>query len=199
MCDPNEICSGIAYLAQTYLGLEKWGFQERVRLNEMDGLKIPLVTYDSQWCRMKISFSEWNPPHQSQEYTVDFYYGRLNAPNDRSTFIWNSEECHCWHGVVKALHFIDRSTPEHAAQNLFSHDLIKQFRSMLSAKDLPYKLPEWEIRKHAYIWERYAPRLFELFDLRRPDLWEQYRKFLKEVYDIKGRSPNIKPPLNCVC
>lgn len=199
MRNTNEICSEIAHLAQTYLGLESWGYQESMRTTETSDFKVPSVYYDSQWCRVRVSFSEWHPPHQTQEYTIDIYYGRLNAPNNKNTFIWNNEECHCWHGVVKVLHFLDGSTPEDAAQNLFSHDLIKQFRNRLLAKNLPYKLPEWEIRKHAFIWEHYSPRLFELFDLRRPELWDQYRKFLKEVYDIKGRNPNIIPPLDQVC
>jgi len=70
---------------------------------------------------------------------------------------------------------------------------------LISSESLSHKLPEWEIRKHAYIWEEYAPRLFELFDLRHTDLWEKYRQFLKAVYDIKGRSLNIKPPLDSIC
>ena len=199
MRNTNEICSEIAYLAQTYLTLENWGYQESARINEINGLMIPSVIYESQWCRLRISFNEWHPPHQSQDYSVDVYYARLGAPNDRTTLVWNNEECYCWHGVVKALHFLDNSPSEYAAQNILSHNLIKQFRHELSSKDLKYKLPEWEIRKHAYIWESYAPRLFELFDVRHPELWDRYRKFLKDVYDIKGRNPNIKPPLDNIC
>jgi hypothetical protein len=61
------------------------------------------------------------------------------------------------------------------------------------------ELPELTLAMHKSIWKTYGQNLFELFDLRRPDLWEQYRKFLKEYYDIKGRSPNIHPPLDQVC
>jgi len=49
------------------------------------------------------------------------------------------------------------------------------------------------------IWEHYGKRLFELFDLRQPNLWEQYRGFLKEFYDIKGRISFIKPAMDKVC
>jgi hypothetical protein len=52
---------------------------------------------------------------------------------------------------------------------------------------------------HKAIWQYYGKRLFELFDLRQPDLWQEYREFLKEVYDIKGRNPAIKPPMDKVC
>jgi hypothetical protein len=195
----NEICEELAYLAESYLNLERWKFQESARLSELGDLKVPFVIYNSQVCRMKISFNEWHPPHQTKDYTVDVYYGKLHAPNDRSIILSGNKECHCWHGVTKVLHFLDGRTPEDAAKNLFSHDLIKEYRKLVSSDSLSHKLPEWEIRKHAYIWEEYAPRLFELFDLRNIDLWERYQLFLKEIYDIKGRNPNIAPPLDSVC
>ena len=199
MRSTSEICSEIASLAQTYLELEKWGYRESTRVNEVDGLKIPSVIYDSPWCRVRISFSEWHPPHQTQDYTVDVYYARLGTPDDKTTMIWNDEECYCWHGVVKALHFLDKSTPEYTAQNIFSHNLIKQFRRELRSKDLEYKLPEWEVRKHAYIWASYAPGLFELFDIPHSELWHRYQQFVKDVYAIKGHNPIINPPLDKIC
>jgi len=199
MRDTAEICTEIAYLAHTYLDLERWGFQEKERSSELSGSRTPAVIYDSDLCKVRVSFSEWHPPHQSKEYAIDVYYGRLSAPNDKNTGLYNNEECHCWHGFVKVLHFIDNSSPSFTAKNLFSHDQIKQFGALVSSKSLTYGPPEWEIRKHSYIWDRYAPRLFEVFDLRHPELWEQYRQFLKEVYDIKGRSPLINPPMDKVC
>jgi len=199
MADTQKICADIAYLAQTYLDLKHWGFHESARLTELSNTQTPAVIYDSPWCRMRIEFSEWAPPHQSTDYAIRAYYGRLHSPNHINTLMWNGEECWCWHLVSKELHFLDGQTPEYAAKNLRSHALFKKYREAVSSKDLPYKLVEWEIRKHAYVWEQYAPQLFELFDLRRPDLWEQYRQFLKDVYDIKGRHPAIKPPPDKVC
>jgi hypothetical protein len=35
------------------------------------------------------------------------------------------------------------------------------------------------------IWEYYGQRLFELFDVRRPELWEQFAHFIKEFHKIK--------------
>jgi hypothetical protein len=199
MDNKSEIRMEMAYLAESCLNLKKWGFQESAYLDELGGLNVPTVIYNSQLCRVKISFNEWNPPHQFKNYTVDVYYGKLNAPNDKNVIVSNNKECHCWHGITKVLHFLDGCAPEYAAKNLFSHDLIKEYSKLVSSGNLSHKLPEWEIRKHAYIWEKYAPRLFELFDLRRPDLWEKYQLFLKGVYDIKGRNPNIVPPLDSVC
>jgi hypothetical protein len=195
----NEICAEIACLAESYLNLGEWGFREDARLDDLENLKAPTVIYNSQMCKVRISFREWHPPHQSEDYAVDVYYGRLNSPNDKNIIVSDNKECHCWHGIIKVLHFLDGRAPEDAAKNLFSHDLIKRYSNLVSSTSLLGKLPEWEIRKHAYIWEEYAPRLFELFDLRHADLWEKYRLFLKGVYDIKGRNPNIKPPLDSVC
>lgn len=199
MRNATEISSEIAQLAETCLDLKRWGFQEEVRLGEAGSHSVPIVIYASGICKIKISFAEWHPPHQSKEYTIDVHYGRPSAPNNEITTIYKDEECYCWHGVVKVLHFIDRSTPEYVTKNLLSHKCIEQYRTIVSSIDLAHRLPEWEIRKHAYIWDRYAPRLFEVFDLQRSELWEQYRQFLKEVYDIKGRSPLITPPLDKVC
>jgi hypothetical protein len=199
MTNKNEICVKMAFLAESYLNLGKWGFKESARLEVLGDSMVPSVIYNSRLCRVKISFNEWHPPYQSIDYSVDIYYGRLSAPNDKNIIVRNNEECYCWHGITKVLHFLDNRTPEYATKNLLSHDLIKQYIKQLSSDVPSHKLPEWEVRKHAYIWEEYAPRLFELFDLRRMDLWEKYRLFLKEVYDIKGRSPNIIPSLDRIC
>lgn len=199
MDNRNEICVEIAYLAESHLNLKRWGFHESVRLDGLENSKVPLVIYNSELCRVKISFNEWHPPYQTKDYTVDVYYGRLTAPNDKNIIVNNNKEYHCWHGMTKALHFLDGCTPEYAAKNLLSHNLIKEYSKLISSDGLSHKLPEWEIRKHAYVWGKYAPRLFELFDLRTTNLWEKYRLFLKEVYDIKGRNPNIIPPLDSIC
>jgi hypothetical protein len=193
------MCVEIAHLAQTYLDLEIWGFKENARLTELSNTQGPAVIYDSQWCRLRIEFAEWAPPYQTTTYAIHIYYGRLHASNERSTMVWNGEECWCWHSGSKELHFLDDQTPEYTAKDTHSHELFRKYREIAQSKDPHHELIKWEMMKHAYVWEHYAPRLFELFDLRRPDLWEQYRKFLKEVYDIKGRRPNIKPPLDKVC
>lgn len=199
MSDMNIVCEEIARLTQTYLGLERWKFQETARLAELSNTQGPAVIYNSQWCRVKVEFSEWVPPYQTTSYAVDVYYGRLHAPDCLSTLVWKGEEYWCWHSVSKGLHFLDGQTPEYAAQNINSHDLFRKYQETALYEAVRHNLVESTIRKHAYVWEYYAPRLFELFDLRRPDLWEQYQKFLKDVYNIKGRRPNIRPSLDKVC
>jgi hypothetical protein len=192
--DRRDIVEEITWVAQGFLDLTQWGFKESYR-----SAKPAKLIYDSEWCRVKIEFAEWAPPYQSTDYAVRIYYGRLHASNQTDTMIWNGEECWCWHLVSEGLHFLDGHSPEYTAKSLYSHELLDKYRETVRSKDLRHKLIEWEIRKHAYIWEHYAPRLFELFDLRRPDLWEQYRLFLKQVYDLEGRSPAVKPPADKVC
>ncbi len=48
--------------------------------------------------------------------SISIYYGRLHAPNEETTMIWNGEECHCWHRFELALHFLDGRTPEYASK-----------------------------------------------------------------------------------
>lgn len=112
---------------------------------------------------------------------------------------WNGEDSRCWHRVEHPLHFLDRRTPAEAAKLDYSHFLKTPFHEEEIRKKFSRRQPEWLAQIHLAIWQHYGNRLFELFDLRRPDLWQQYRQFLKEVYDIRGRNPAIKPPLDNVC
>ena len=180
-------------VAQSFLNLAIWGFKESYR-----SAKPGNLIYDSKWCRVNFVWGGWD---QLGGNSISIYYGRLNAPNEKATMIWNGEDCYCWHRIELVLHLLDSQTPESASKMIYTHRLVEQYKQSDLGRSLTGKRrqPEWLVRMHAMIWEQYAPRLFEIFDLHRPDLWEQYRKFLKQVYDIKGRSPNIKPSLDKVC
>ena len=133
--------------------------------------------------------------------TISIYYGRSHAPNNEIRMNWDGEECHCWHREELALHFLDGRTPEEAAKLISTHRVIEQYKGSVLGQSLTgnRRQPEWLVRMHSVIWDEYAPRLFEVFDLRRPELWEKYRQFLKAVYDIKGRPDFIKPSMDKVC
>jgi len=192
--DKNYIqdpCEEMARLARTFLDLNRWGFHECTRIEATS----PKIIYNSKWCRLKLIWDGWE---MYNGYTIGILYSRLHAPDDRHCMNWDNEECYCWHRVEPALHFLDKLPPDTAAKMDYSHPLKKQFRESDFGKNILYQ-PEWLIRMHGAIWEQYALRLFELFDLRRPDLWEKYRQYLKEVYDIKGRIPEITPSLDKIC
>jgi hypothetical protein len=180
-------------VAQGFLDLDLWGFKESYR-----SAKSGNLIYDSEWCRLNFVWGGWD---YGGGNSISLYYGRLHAPNEEATMIWNGEECHCWHRFELALHFLDRQTPEYASKNMYTHSLIQQYKQAEIGQSLTNdrRQPEWLAQMHATIWQHYDKRFFELFDLRRPDLWGEYRQFLKEVYDIKGRSPRIKPPPDKVC
>jgi hypothetical protein len=186
--DPVE---EMARVVESILLLTSWGFLESYR-SASPGKLI----YDSRSCRVKLVWEGWD---YGGGNSISIYYGRLHAPNEKTTMIWRGEECHSWHDFDLALHFLDERTPVYAGKLQLTHQLIDPFYEEDFRKKFRRRQPEWLAQMHATIWRHYGERFFELFDLRRPDLWEKYRQFLKEVYDIKGRSPRIRPPLDKVC
>ena len=198
MSNVNKLdpCEEMDRLARKYLGLNRWNFQESARNRE---IKFPKIIYDSEWCRVKFSWGGWE---MFGGYTINIYYGRQHALNDEKVMIWNGEKCYCWHDISTAINFLDaRPLSDIVGKNYRRPRVMEQFIQSdvgQSLKDRRFQ-PEWITRMHAAIWDHYGTRLFELFDLRQPRLWEKYRHFMKSLYDLEGRSPNIKPPLDSIC
>ena len=186
--DPIEEMTRIA---QTVLRLDSWGFKESYRSSKPGEL-----IYDSERCRISLVWDGWDPLDGN---SMHIHYGRLHAPSEKTTMFWNGEDSRCWHRVEYPLHFLDKRTPAETAELNYSHPLKTPFYEDEFRQKFQRHQLEWTAQMHLTIWQYYGNRLFELFDLRRPDLWQQYRQFLKEVYDIKGRNPAIKPPLDKVC
>ena len=178
-------------VAQSFLDLSSWGFTESYR-----SAKSGNLIYDSELCRLNLVWGGWD---YGGGNIISIYYGRLHAPNEEPTMMWHGEECRCWHDVDYALHFLDKRTPVDAAKFSYSHPITDPFYEEEFRKSFSRRQPEWLAQMHAAIWRYYGKRFFELFDLRRTDLWGQYQHFLKEVYDMKGRRPHTKPPLDKVC
>ena len=178
-------------LVQNFSNLDAWGFKESYR-----SVREPQLIYDSEWCRIALIWGGWD---YGSGNTISMYYGRLHAPNESATMIWNGEECHAWHDFDFTLHLLDGLSPANAAKLKGSPPLTSKFFEEKIRQKFYRRQPEWLMTMHMEIWEHYGKRFFELFDLRRPDLWERYRQFLKEFYDIEGRSSFIKPPEDKVC
>ena len=181
-------------LAKSYLSLERWGFKESIRFISTS----PKIIYESEYCRVCLYWEGWE---QNIGYTMGILYGRLHAPNDEISMKWQGVECRCWHHVEPALHFLDKANPQDAAKMYYHSQTIHQFRISNLGQSLAEnrRQPEWLIRAHAAIWEQYGQLLFDLFDLRNPELWENYQSFIKDVFKVKRLNPNIKPPQNHVC
>jgi hypothetical protein len=178
-------------IAQNHLNMGPRGFQESFR-----SIKPEKLIYDSEWCRISLIWEGWDYGNGNN---ISIRYGRLHAPSEKATMIWNGEECHCWHDFDYALHFLDGRIPADAAKLGYSHPVTNAFYEEEFRKKYSRRQPEWLAQMHLAIWQSYGVRLFELFDLRQLDLWKQYRLFLKEVYDLEGRIPAIRPPLDKVC
>lgn len=129
--------------------------------------------------------------YNSTERQMHIYYGRTHALNDKWVMDWNGEDCHCWHNDLDALRFLDGLSPQEAVDQLRVHGqqphIAEQFRRSALGKKLDRDYhAEWMARMQATIWEHYGQRLFELFDVRHPELWKQYGRFIAEFHKISG-------------
>lgn len=113
--------------------------------------------------------------------------------------LWQGEECRCWHCIEHALHFLDGRAPTDVARLRYSHPTLDPFYEEDVQKRYHRRQLEWLAEMQVTIWNQYGQDLFNLFDLRRPELRQRYQKFLKDVYDIQGRDSDIKPPMDKVC
>jgi hypothetical protein len=176
------------------LDFKYWGFQRTY----VGIAKVwPFVIYDSKWCRVRFGLRGGEYSDRNHEMSV--LYGRLHAPNDAGVMIWNGEECFCWHRWFDALNFLDGLSAREAVEQIRGKDewprVAEKFKQSKLGKELARpNHPEWMTRMQAAIWQAYGERLFELFDLRNPDLWNQYRHFVGEYYryllpGISARSP----------
>lgn len=178
-------------LAQNFSAINTWGFKESYR-----SVKDKRLIFTSEWCHIKLVWGGWD---YGSGNTISIHYGRMHAPSENVTMIWNGEECHAWHDFGLALLFLDGFSASKATEMNYSTPLTNKFFEEEIRQKFYRRQPEWLMTMHMEVWEHYGKNFFELFDLRQPNLWERYRQFLKEFYDIEGRSSFIKPPMDKVC
>lgn len=159
------------------------------------------IIYDSEWCRIKFKFSRQMSP-RDDELTIQ--YGRLHAHNQESFIEWQGNLCYCWHHVFEPLRFLDGLSPSAAVQQgkiqKKAPRLVEDFkRSQLGTKLLDEYPPKAAIVMHSMIWEHYGQRLFDLFDLRKPNLWDEYRVFVREYYKLLDMKVIYGPPYENIC
>ncbi len=187
MTDDSRLQSLIK-LVERILPFGKWNFQQTYSYAAVESPTF--VIYDSEWCRVRLSIGGGDR-FGGPEMTIS--YGRSHAPNNEFIMIWNGEECHCWHPVSYALDYLDGSPPCEAIERLRLKDtwsqIQEEFRQSELGRSLKNNHPEFTTRMHASIWEHYGQRLFELFDLRRPELWDEYTRFVVEYRRLQGHKP----------
>ena len=195
----EDVGQALMQMIEQNLNLAGWKFRLTfTKFHQTSNIKI---IYDSEWCRTKFMFSRQHTP-QHDELSIE--YGRLHAPNEDPYMAWQGEKCRTWHNVIVPLRFLDGLSISEAVQQAKiqkeSPTAIEKFRkSELGKRLFDEYPPKASIVMHSVLWEHYGQRLFELFDLRRPDLWEKYRIFIKEYYRLLGMKASYGPPYENVC
>lgn len=197
--DSEEIGKAVLKLIENNLEIKRWGF--RLAFTNFTKASNIKAIYNSEWCRLRFMFSYMRYPH-ADELSID--YGRLHAPDEEPFMIWNGEECRCWHSILVPLRFLDNMTPTAAYKQVMVDKavpiIVRNFTESHQGKKLLNEYPpKHEIVLNNTLWKHYGKRLFELFDLRRPDLWEEYRRFTSEYYRLLGMTSAFGPPYENVC
>jgi len=195
----EDVGQALMQMIEQNLSIIGWKFHLTfTKFHQTSNIKI---IYDSEWCRIKFMFSRQRTP-QYDELSIE--YGRLHAPNEDPYMEWQGEKCRSWHNVIVPLRFLDGLSPSEAMRQAKiqkqAPPVVENFRqSELGKKLFNEYPPKSSIVMHSVLWKQYGHRLFELFDLRRPDLWEKYRKFVKEYYELLGMKASYGPPYENVC
>jgi len=197
--DTNELGRAVVLLIEENLNPRNWGFSQT--FTNFTKRSSQIVIYDSKWCRIHFSFSRQRVPEHDE---LSIYYARLHAPNEEPFMIWEKEKCRCWHHFLDPLRFLDGLTPHEAVEqvNVLKQlpKVVKGFReSELGKKLLDEYPPKSAIVLQSVLWKHYGQRLFDLFDLRIPDLWQKYGDFLREYYKLLGEKSSYGPPYENVC
>ena len=169
------------------LDLARWGFRLSHMAHDKKG-GVTKVVYNSDRCRVRFSLSNLGRGPEEDELPVE--YGRLYAPDDSLSMILNGEECWCWHNSVPLLVlFLEGFSPTEIVDlqekegRLPRPPLLAAYDRSEEGRELGRIYPPASIiRREGQIWSHFGDRLFDLFDLRRPDLWEKYKNFLERYY-----------------
>ena len=178
-----------------HLDFKKWGFSYEI-IHAKHAIDFSSrIIFQSELCKVQVqNFRD------IRDSTAEIYfsYGRLHAPNEERLTTWNGEKCHCWHSMRNVLNFLDGCTPQVAFENLKAPTFIYDFYKSNKLKG--WSPAEKAIRCQAAIWDNYGLNLFNLFDLRRPDLWQEYSVFYKQLYDLRTTYPDHStPPMYKIC
>jgi hypothetical protein len=184
----------ITEMVNKNLSPEEWGFSQNPRFpnNNQKGT----VIYNSDFCRIKfvLESSDYFPQHDTR-----IFYGRLHAPDNEPSMMWNGKNCRCWHPMIVGvtIPFIEGISPQHLAQN--GSEICRSLVETLNVHHPSSDMVEYPLRLHAKIWERYKEKLFYIFDLRNPELWEEYSKYSNEYNEEFDKRLGISRKIELVC
>ena len=172
---------------------KKWGFRESYR--EVIYEYPFQVNYDSQWCR--ISFVRTSSGRWKKGISLSVHYGRLHVPNNLPTLLeWRKSECRPWFSEwYILLPFLEGVSPEKAGKEHWKPDFIYPYiENVPKTED---GNAERRLKRERAVWDCYGTDLFEVFDVRQPELWERFKKYIQAYYDAQGwkQPPREKYPL----
>ena len=167
--------------AENYQPLKDWGFTLSAK---QEGDPVSWLVYTSQWCKIKIHHRK-DFHQQVPEDSVNIYYGRIHALDDSLEMEHEGQKYLCWLNSVDqklVFKYLDGQSPEEAMEYAMRPQWLKDY---LADKHNTKIAGEWELIYQKGYWDHYGLRLFELLDIRRPDLWDSYISFLKEYAKLE--------------
>jgi hypothetical protein len=156
-----------------------------------------ILVYQSPLCRVRFGYARGRfaareaKLGQGVEEEAFYEYGRLHAPDSEDALTIDGKKNVAWHYPPLLLNYLEcrdgrASLDEVAAapQLPFAKDRIRQEAQARG----PSTWPETWASRIAVTWDLYGEHLFEVLDVRRPELWEGYRTFRKVLWEaIKKR------------
>ncbi len=171
--------------------LKMWGFVQTYSRIVAD--TFPLIIYDNQWCRVRFEYNWVDYAGLSIfKREAKIRYGRLHATNDGGYILGpNEKKAIGWHALrYYVINFLDNLSPQEVVDGKGRDPrVINKFERT----GLAWVLPEEsriggtivELRLHNRIWEYYGQKLFDVFDLRNPELWIKYVQFHNEIKRLR--------------
>lgn len=195
----DDLGYALIQLINENLDVKRWGYY-LVYKNFSKISEITLI-FSSEFCKISFMFSRQRMPTYDE---LSIEYGRLHALSEEPFMEWEGGKCRCWHHFLDPLRFLDGLTPRQAMEQVKIQKqlptVVRDFReSDFGKKLLKEYPPKSALVLQSVLWKHYGQRLFDLFDLRKPDLWQKYQKFLREYYDLLGEKASYGPPYENVC
>jgi len=174
----NEFPAYIRMLESCF-DFERWGLKQFFSGDVPQS--SPSVVYESEQCRVRFM---WEVPDMRDSSEITYIlYGRLHAPIEQRFMVWNGEKCYCWHEIDRVLEFLDNLSPQEAFKRRFAlPPFMQEFYE--TNQDKGWRQSEFRARIHAATWNNYGQKLFDVFDLRKPEQWQKYTNFLIEYYRL---------------
>jgi len=177
------------------LDFDRWGF--RLAYAGARPTASVVLVYESPKCRVQFGYvrGRFTRPQarvgEGAEEEASYGYGRLHAPDEEDTVTIDGKEYVAWHYPPDLMNYLEYRNRRFSLEQVAAAPQLplvwREIKEEQERKQIGNRLEAWAARI-ALSWERYAPELFDILDLRRPELWEGYRRFRQDLWEaIKSR------------